>query len=189
MIMAHSKCSIHYYYLEKCPLNIPRASGPYVVSFRPPPKSLVVSPAVLLVIFPHQAKISDDGDDFHNLVTLIAAVTVGTEINFDFFLFLLNASNVTNGIIFGFGLEQCSQQLEEQCWPEFSIWGHFLLRDYKGIGSLREGNQLVVVVFTQMAHKCMLLGCQVHLVHLNEALHVGLTTVWVLEGRKENRIY
>ena len=57
---------------------------------------------------PPQAKISGDADDFHNLVTLIAAVIVGTEINFDFFLFLLSTSNVTNGIIFGFGLEQCS---------------------------------------------------------------------------------
>lgn len=95
---------------------------------------------------------------------------------------------MTNGIIFGFGLEQCSQQLEEQRWPEFSIWGHFLLRDCRGVGNLREGNQLVMVIFSQMAHTCILLGCQVHLVHLNEVFHVGLTTVWVLEGRKENRI-
>lgn len=67
---------------------------------------------ILLVIFLPQAKISGDGDDFHNLVTLIAAVTVSIEINFDFFLFLLSTSNVTNGIIFGFGLEQFSQELE-----------------------------------------------------------------------------
>ena len=100
-----------------------------------------------------------DADDFHNLVTLIAAVIVGTEINFDFFLFLLSTSNVTNGIIFGFGLEQCSRQLEEQCWPEFSIWGHFLPRDCKGLANLREGNQLVAVIFSQMAHKCMPSGC------------------------------
>ena len=97
---------------------------------------------------------------------------------------------MTNGIIFGFGLKQCSQQLEEQCcWPEFSIWGHFLLRDCKDVGNLREGNQFVVVIFSQMALKCMLLGCQVHLVHLNEALCVGLTRLWVLEGRKEYRIH
>lgn len=181
---------MHCYYLEKCPLGLPRASGPYVVSFiRPPPKSLVVSPTVLPVIFPPQAKISDDGDDFHNLVTLIAAVTVDTEINFDFFLFLLSTWNVTNGIIFGFGLEHCSQQLEEQRWPEFSIWGHFLLRDCRGVGNLREGNQLVVVIFSQMAHTCMLLGCQVHLyISMKSSMLVLPQFGYWKEGRKENRI-
>lgn len=93
---------------------------------------------------------------------------------------------MTNGIIFGFGLEQCSQQLEEQCWPEFSIWGHFLLRDCKGVGNLRKGSQLVVVIFSQKAHKCVLLSCQVHLVHLSEALYVGLTTDYWREGKKKS---
>lgn len=52
---------------------------------------LFLSPSIFLVIFPPQAKISSDGNDFHNLVTLIAAVTIGIEVNFDFFLFLLSA--------------------------------------------------------------------------------------------------
>jgi hypothetical protein len=101
------------------------------------------------LFFPPQAKISVDGDDFHNLVTLIAAVTVSIEINFDFFLFLLSTWNVTNGTIFGFGLEQCSQELEDQCWLELSMWGHFLSRDCLGIRNLREENHLVVVILAK----------------------------------------
>ena len=74
----------------------PRAGGPYVVNsgfhHSTTKVPLFLSPFVLPVIFPPQAKISGDGVDFHNLVTLIAAVTIGIEVNFDFFLFLLSAS-------------------------------------------------------------------------------------------------
>ena len=76
-------------------LNLPRDGGPYVVNsgFHHPTTKvpLFLSPSIVPVIFPPQAKISGDGNDFHNLVTLIAAVTIGIEVNFDFFLFLLSA--------------------------------------------------------------------------------------------------
>lgn len=78
------------------------------------------------------------GGDFHNLVTLIAAVTGSIEINFDFFLFLLSAANVTNGIIFGFSLEQCSWWRCEPRWPGFLLGDHWLSRA-GGLGGSVEG--------------------------------------------------
>ena len=54
-------------------------------------KFLCFSALLYSQLFSPQAKISGDGNDSHNLVTLIAAVTIGIEVNFDFFLFLLSA--------------------------------------------------------------------------------------------------
>lgn len=132
-----------------------RASSPYVVNsgFYHITTEVPVSQSFCISgNFPPQAKISCDGDDFHNLVTLIAAVTVRIEINFDFLLFLLSASNVTNGIIFGSGWERCSRQLEEHCWPELSMWGHFLLGDNKRFSDLWEGSQWVGVIYVVTKH-------------------------------------
>lgn len=103
-------------------------------------------------------------------------------------MFLLSTLNVTNRIIFGFGLEQFSWRLEEQHWPELSIWGHFQPRDYTSMG-LSGANHLIVAIAAKwhvngvhfMVMSCTSCATQ-------ETLHVGSTTIWVLEERKEKRI-
>lgn len=68
---------------------------------------------------------------------------MSTETNFDFFLFLLNTWDVTNGIISGFYWRSFCEH-DQRC-----MWVLVLSRDLTRAGKLREENRLTVVTLAK----------------------------------------